>query len=77
MDDEFYEEYHKNGGTYELPVEIFNDLLEENRELKKQKNEVIKYCNDSLKELMFGFGFIPAGNILINIKEKLEDKNKL
>ena len=38
-----YEQYHQKGGTYILPVEVFNDLLSEKEELesKCKKNEEI------------------------------------
>ena len=31
-----YEQYHQKGGTYVIPVEVFDELLEENQSLKKQ-----------------------------------------
>lgn len=31
-----YEQYHQKGGFYQIPVEIFDDLLEENKNLKKK-----------------------------------------
>lgn len=34
-----YEQYHQKGGTYVIPVEVFDELLEENQELKKQLEE--------------------------------------
>jgi len=30
-----YEQYYQKGGTYVMPAEIFNELLEENQQLKK------------------------------------------
>ena len=39
-----YEQYHQKGGTYILPVEVFDDLLSEKEELesKYKKNEEIR-----------------------------------
>lgn len=39
-----YEQYHQKGGTYILPVEVFDDLLDEKEELesKYKKNEKIR-----------------------------------
>lgn len=34
-----YEQYHQKGGTYVIPVEVFNELLEENQKLNKQLEE--------------------------------------
>lgn len=34
-----YDKYYKKGAFYEIPTEIFNNLLSENEELKKQLHE--------------------------------------
>ena len=31
-----YEQYHQKGGTYVIPVEVFDNLLDEYQELKEQ-----------------------------------------
>ena len=31
-----YEQYHKNGGTYIIPVEVFNELFDELDEIKEK-----------------------------------------
>lgn len=40
-----YEQYYETGGTYVLPVEVFNQLLEENKHLLElQKNMDKQYA---------------------------------
>lgn len=59
MSIEDYEIYHQKGGTYVIPVEVFNELLEENQELKKQNEEYKRLgfrhlqnkCNELEKQL--------------------------
>lgn len=59
MSIEDYEIYHQKGGTYVIPVEVFNELLEENQELKKQNEEYKRLgfkhlqnkCNELKKQL--------------------------
>ena len=36
-----YDEYYQTGGTYVLPVEVFNQLLEENKKLKTLKRALM------------------------------------
>lgn len=38
-----YEQYYQQGGTYVIPVEIFNDLLGELEELHKRIEKAIEY----------------------------------
>ena len=33
-----YEQYHKNGGTYIIPVEVFNELFDELDKIKEKLN---------------------------------------
>lgn len=43
MSNEFYKKYYQKGGTYVIPVEIFDELLEENKRLKQwDKNKDIR-----------------------------------
>ena len=42
-----YEKYYKKGGSYELPTEIFLDLLEEHQELEQE----IERLNNIINEL--------------------------
>ena len=37
-----YEKYYQNGGYYMIPVEVFNDWLDEFSKLKCRKKELIK-----------------------------------
>lgn len=39
MDREDYEKFYKKGGTYEIPTEIFNELLDEYEEKIKKLEE--------------------------------------
>ena len=45
-----YEQYHQKGGTYVIPVEVFDNLLEENQSLNKQLEEYKKWYQDELEE---------------------------
>lgn len=38
-----YEQYHQKGGTYVIPVEVFDDLLDEKEEKDKEKHEKLIY----------------------------------
>ena len=44
MNKEFYEEFHQKGGSYLIPTEIFNELLDELEETieLQQENEQLK-----------------------------------
>ena len=45
-----YEKYYQKGGSYVIPIEAFNDLVEEmecfRKECKQLKNELIKEYNE-------------------------------
>ena len=41
-----YEQYHQKGGTYVIPVEVFDNLLDEKEELDKEKEELIDYLKE-------------------------------
>ena len=61
-----YEQYHQKGGTYVIPVEVFDELLEENQYLKQQledKENITCNWKDSCLE--------NAGKV-----EKLENQQK-
>ena len=50
-----YEQYHQKGGTYVLPVEVFDDLLNEKEELEienQKLKEDILFCLKSIKQEM-------------------------
>lgn len=46
IDFEYLEQYHKNGGTYELPVEIINTLTYEMESLVKTINDIKKIVDN-------------------------------
>lgn len=47
-----YEQYHQKGGTYVLPVEVFDNLLNEKEELEKEKQkEFIEWLNNIINNL--------------------------
>lgn len=45
-----YEQYHQKGGTYVIPVEVFDNLLDEKEELDKEKEELIDYLKEEINE---------------------------
>ena len=50
-----YEQYHQKGGTYVLPVEVFDNLLDEKEELEienQKLKEDILFCLKSIKQEM-------------------------
>lgn len=44
-----YEQYHQKGGTYILPVEVFDDLLDEKEELKNKYEKIERIRQQALK----------------------------
>ena len=51
-----HEQYYRKGGTYELPIEIYNDLIgqivDEQHEIKQLKNiihEIEEYTHERIK----------------------------
>lgn len=46
-----YDKYYKKGGTYEIPTEIFNDLLDELSQLKQEKKELIEWLKEEIDKL--------------------------
>ena len=46
-----YEQYHQKGGTYIIPVEVFDDLLDEKEELDKEKEELITFLKEEQDRL--------------------------
>lgn len=41
-----YEQYHQKGGTYVIPVEVFDNLLDEKERLEQEKQELIDYLKE-------------------------------
>lgn len=50
---EEYEKYYQKGGTYELPIEIFNDIISELQQYKQQIDELKEYVNSRHFEANF------------------------
>lgn len=50
---EIYEKYHKNGGTYEIPIEVFNDLLDEKVQLVLENQKYKEVINKAIKFIEF------------------------
>lgn len=51
---EEYDKYYKKGGSYELPTEIFNDLLEQLQAYKDKEyklNRIINLINDNAERV--------------------------
>ena len=55
-----YEQYHQKGGTYILPVEVFDDLLDEKEELEN-KYEKIERIRQQALEFIEKFGMDANG----------------
>lgn len=79
-----YEQYHQKGGTYILPVEVFDDLLSEKEELEskyKKNEEVIQQSLEFIKNFGMdanGFDDMPEHYVrelyltLLGLKKKNE-----
>ena len=59
MTEKFYEQYHQKGGNYVIPVEVFDSLIEEYKELKEKLDEYenpedmtlfAMWCTEKVKE---------------------------
>ena len=44
-----HEQYYRKGGTYELPIEIYNDLIGQIEEAQKERNEYKQLYENGLK----------------------------
>lgn len=83
MNREDYEKYHKKGGFYEIPVEIFNELLDEIEEkikqLKKDLENTIVINNAEIGAQVGAI--VSCWNKSIDerdkYKQQLEQKNKV
>lgn len=67
MNREDYEKYRKNGGFYEIPVEIFNELLDEREEFIKW----LKYKIELLKQEACTYGHLIDKTISEEINLKI------
>lgn len=50
MNKEEYDKYYQKGGTYEIPVEIFNNLLDELDTSNNKLKEVKEYCEVNIDD---------------------------
>lgn len=62
-----YDKYYKKGGTYVIPVEVFNELFDELERLNKARKFDIEY-NKYLQK-----GIIRLNNIINELKKYIED----
>lgn len=80
-----YEQYHQKGGTYILPVEVFDDLLDEKEELKSKYEKIERTRQQALKFIenfgmdANGFDDMPEHYVeeLYLILSGLKKKNKI
>ena len=79
-----YEQYHQKGGTYILPVEVFNELLDEkekleqeNKQLKNNWNNLKKWLAEHILMSEKPTTKILLKSILANVKEiERNDENE-
>ena len=48
-----YDKYYKKGGTYVIPIEIFNELFDE-RDRLKEENEELKHKLKLINSYVYG-----------------------
>ena len=73
---EDYEQYWQKGGTYVLPVEVFNELLYDIERLQQKNKELKKYCckrNDCAGRLKEN-NKLTDGEILTKLEKWLEER---
>lgn len=44
-----HEQYYRKGGTYELPIEIYNDLIGQIEEAQKERNNYKSRCEKAIE----------------------------
>lgn len=44
-----HEQYYRKGGTYELPIEIYNDLIGQIEEAQKERNKYKSRCEKAIE----------------------------
>lgn len=44
-----HEQYYRKGGTYELPIEIYNDLIGQIEEAQKERNDYKSRCEKAIE----------------------------
>ena len=70
MNKSYYDKYYKQGGTYELPIEVFNELMDR---LEEQEDMLSKYRH---LQTTTGIDELMGENKRLN-KENEELKHKL
>ena len=63
-----YEKHHQNGGYYMIPVEVFNDWLDEFAKLKCEKKELIKWLKRMLDDEDDIFSVVRVKDVLYKVK---------
>lgn len=63
-----YEKYYQNGGYYMIPVEVFNDWLDEFAKLKCEKKELIKWLKRMLDDEDDIFSVVRVKDVLYKVK---------
>ena len=61
-----HEQYYRKGGTYELPIEIYNDLIQQIEEAQKERNNYKSRCEKAIKFIKSTYFYgIRSGRTLI------------
>lgn len=58
-----HEQYYRKGGTYELPIEIYNDLIGQIEEAQKERNDYKQRNEKAIEYISF---------VINHYKEQLE-----
>lgn len=58
-----HEQYYRKGGTYELPIEIYNDLIGQIEEAQKERNDYKQRNEKAIEYIKF---------VINHYKEQLE-----
>ena len=46
-----HKQYYRKGGTYELPIEIYNDLIGQIEEAQKERNNYKSRCKKTINAI--------------------------
>ena len=77
-----HEQYYRKGGTYELPIEIYNDLIGQIEEAQKERNNYKSRFEKALNEINKIYFTITSNNenysnLYIKLKDTEQGKNLL
>lgn len=77
MNKEEYEKYYQKGGTYVIPTEVFNNLLDEKEQLIEYLEELkyTMFASDKLKKTINEN--IKARNIYQDVLGKIKSSKKI